>query len=184
MTKADLALSAVLAAAIAGLLAAFFTQPAFFDWAFARHSNVASWVVRPLLVLPLVWAAWRRTLAGILASVLAMLTSMFWFPAPVHPRADVLDFLAMERALLSAGWTPANIVGLLSVVGWVALLSAAFWKRSWKLGLATALAGAALKALWSVIFSPEAGAAVIPFAVGGAAVLAVTVWVWRRRIAA
>lgn len=184
MSKTDLALSAVLGAAIAVLLAAFFTSPAFFDWAFARHANVASWVVRPLLVLPLVWAAWRRSLAGILASVLAMLTSMFWFPAPVQPRAEVLNFLAMERALLSAGWTVANVVGLLAVVGWVALLSAAFWQRSWKLGLATALAGAALKALWSVVFSPEAGAAVLPFAIGGAVVLAITIWVWRRRFAA
>lgn len=184
MSKPDLILSAFLALAIALLLGAFFTQPAFFEWAFTRHANVASWVARPLLVLPLVWMAWRRSLAGILATVLAILTSMFWFPPPATPNPQVIAFLEMERAVLTAGWTASNIAALVLVLAWFVLLAAAFWRRSWQLGFVTAAAGAALKAAWSVIFSPEAGSAVLPFALGGVVVLGVALWLWRRRVTA
>lgn len=180
MTLTDRTLSAALALAIVALLWVFFTNPAFFDWAFTRHQNIASWLVRPLLVLPLAYAAWRRSLASILATVLALLSSMFWFPAPATPDPRVAAFLEMERAVLQAGWTPANIAALGLVIGWCALLCTAFWRRSWRLGLATAAAGAGLKAAWSLVFSPEAGGAVLPFALGGVVALALALWLARR----
>ena len=33
-------------------------------WAWERHHNVLSWSVRPLLLLPFCWFAYRRNLLG------------------------------------------------------------------------------------------------------------------------
>lgn len=178
--QADLRLAIVLALLIVLLLAVFFTNQAFFDWAFERHANTASWIARPLLVLPFCFFAWRRSLAGIMASVLAILTSMFWFPAPVEPRADVAAFLNMERELLSQGWTTETLFGAAAAIAYCTVLGTAFWKRSWALGLIAAAAGALSKMLWSVLFSPQAGSTVFPFALGGLAALIVAVVVIRR----
>ena len=34
------------------------TNYAFQDWLFARHHNVLSWYIRPLLLIPIMLAAW------------------------------------------------------------------------------------------------------------------------------
>ncbi|MBD8891072.1 hypothetical protein [Roseibium litorale] len=180
--KMDLAGAMFFTGAILCLLVVFFSNAAFFAWAFERHQNTASWVARPLLVIPFCFFAWKRSLAGIMASVLAILSSMFWFPVPAEPRPDVLRFLAMERELLSSGWSLENIWGAVAVVLYCAALAAAFWKHSWKLGLIAAAAGAALKSVWSVAFSPEAGAAVFPFAFGGLLLLVLLVFALRRHL--
>lgn len=178
--KMDLAGAVLFAGAILCLLVVFFSNEAFFAWAFERHQNTASWVARPLLVIPFCFFAWKRSLAGIMASVLAILSSMFWFPVPAEPGPDVLRFLAMERELLSSGWSPENIWGAVAVVLYCAALAAAFWKHSWKLGLIVAAAGAVLKSVWSIVFSPEAGGAVLPFAFGGLLFLVAAVLLVRR----
>nr|WP_272213074.1 hypothetical protein [Marinicella sp. W31]MDC2879017.1 hypothetical protein [Marinicella sp. W31] len=170
---------------IVALLTVFFTSPSFFHWAFERHQNTASWLARPLLVLPYCYFAWRRSLAGIMLSTLAILSSMFWFPAPAVPRQDVMGFLTMERQVLSRGWTIGNVAGALAVISYGWALGAAFWYRSWKLGLGVAAAGALLKSLWSILFSPEAGQTVLPFAFAGLLMLGIAVyvgrWIGRRR---
>ncbi len=176
----DRHLSIILFLSILLLITAFFTNQAFFDWAFTRHQNTASWVARPILLFPFCYCAWHRSLAGIMASIFALLTSMFWFPAPDTPRDDVLRFLAMERDLLSQGWSAQNIAGLMAVLAYGWALAAAFWKRSWIWGLAVAAAGALGKSLWSLLFSPEAGLSVLPFALGGLTVLVLAVCVFRR----
>lgn len=40
-----------------------------FDWAYARHTNKASWYIRPLWVLPLGYSAWRRSWPGMSLSL-------------------------------------------------------------------------------------------------------------------
>ena len=50
------------------------------DWAYHRHENVLSWYVRPLFLLPLAWFAHRRSGWGIAATLVALATSMAWFP--------------------------------------------------------------------------------------------------------
>ena len=177
--RLDLAGAAILLLATAALLFAFFTEPAFFDWAFMRHQNPASWMARPLLLLPLCLFAWWRSATGIMASILALLTSMFWFPVPETVRPDIAQFLDMERELLSQGWSTENAIGVVVVLLYLAALLAAFWQRSWRLGATVVIAGAAGKMAWSVIFSPEAGDAVIPFALGGLGVFAMAILLWR-----
>ncbi len=174
--KTDKTIAAIEAIAIVALLIVFFTNQAFFGWAFARHQNTASWIMRPVLMLPFCYFAWKRSLAGIMASILAILTSMFWFPAPAVPRDDVLRFLAMEREILSAGWSGRNIAGAIAVILYAWALAAAFWRRSWKIGIVVAAIGALGKSLWSVISSPDAGYSILPYAIGGFVVLVVAVF--------
>jgi len=59
----------------------------FVAWAWARHHNVLSWYVRPLFLLPFCYFAYRRSLWGIVLTVVALATSMFWFP-PQSTRAQ------------------------------------------------------------------------------------------------
>ena len=137
----------VLLAAIVAFLIAFFTQEAFFEWAFERHQNTWSWVARPLLILPYAYFAWRRSLNGVLLTILAILTSMFWFPAPETVDPQVAGFLAMEKERLLAGFDQQNLIAiaLILIYGWA--LAAAFWMRSVLLGAAVAVSGALGKAL-------------------------------------
>lgn len=181
MTKrTDRVLTVIALLAIIVLLVKFFSSDRFFEWAFERHQNTASWAVRPLLLLPLCYSAWHRSMAGITLSVLAILSSMFWFPPPAQVRPDVEEFLAMERAVLRNGWTMSSITGLASILLYAIALVTAFWRRSWRLGLAVAILGAAGKIGWSMIASPDAGNAVLPFALAGAAVLVAALVLWRQ----
>jgi len=182
MTRTDLLLSTVLAVAIGALITAFFAVPTFFEWAFERHANTASWLARPLLLLPLIWAAWARRLSGVLASVLAILTSMFWFPAPADPAPRIAEFLAMERAFLTSGWTLATLLALGSVLTYGVLIVFAFWRRSWRMGLLVAAGGALGKVLWSLAMAPETGGMVVPFALIGLVFLAAVLVGLRRRL--
>ena len=173
----------LLIAALAAVLYVFFTNDSFFEWAFERHQNTLSWVARPVLILPYCYFAYRRSLNGILLTVLAIATSMFWFPVPAEVDPRVADFLLMERERLEAGFDRENIFAIIMIVAFLGGLAAAFWRRSLLWGGFVAVLGAGGKALWSVIASPESGAAVIPFALGGLVLLlAVLALVsWRRR---
>ncbi|MEO9943756.1 hypothetical protein [Paraglaciecola sp.] len=147
------------------MLIAFFTNDAFFNWAFDRHHNTLSWWLRPLMVLPFALAAWYRSWSGIWLSLVAMFSSMFWFPAPEVPDPKVMEFLAMEKTLLQSGWTMTNMLGAASVMAYGIFLGAALWKRSLWLGLGVVVLGGVLKMLWSITFSPEAGDSIIPIAI-------------------
>jgi hypothetical protein len=41
----------------------------FFDWAYARHQNQLSWYIRPLFLIPFCYFAYKRSLAGISATI-------------------------------------------------------------------------------------------------------------------
>ena len=85
--RTDVILSvATLALAIvaAGVIAATSSTGEFVAWAWARHHNILSWYVRPLFILPFCFFAYRRSLFGIVLTILALATSMFWFPVPEH----------------------------------------------------------------------------------------------------
>src|ERR671913_409943 len=74
-------------------------------WAWERHHNVLSWYIRPLFFLPFCYFAYRRSLSGMILTLLALATSMFWFPAPEHSNPMTLEFLAVEREYLTGDWT-------------------------------------------------------------------------------
>ena len=155
------------------------------DWAWQRHTNELSWYIRPLFLVPMAWAAYRRSAWGIAISLLALVTSMAWFPAPAVPDAQVLAFVEFEQDWLTGDWT-AGKVALSSLVPLsLGAYCAAFWQRSLGWGLVV-LNGMALgKILWAVVNEDGGVAVVVPalvgLAIGDAAVLAARNWSLRRR---
>ena len=143
----------------------------FAAWAWARHHNELSWYVRPLFLLPFCYFAYRRSLWGIVLTVVALTTSMFWFPAPerVGPRAA--EFLAVEREYLTGDWALWKVLLALVVPIGFAALAVAFWKRSLVWGLAVINAMVLVKIVWSFYFGDASGGlTLLPSALAGLAV--------------
>ena len=158
----------------------------FLSWVWARHHNELSWYVRPLFLLPFCYFAYRRSVWGIVATLLIFPTSLFWFPAPENPIPRVEGYLAWERQFLTEGGVAERVILVLLVIGFFVALAAAFWKRNWLWGLAVINVGTLLKVIWSVAFGGAAGwASLVPslftLAVTDAAILLAARWLTRRR---
>ena len=185
MKRTDVILSAgtlavVLLAVV--VVAATGATDEFAAWAWARHHNELSWYIRVLFVLPFCYFAYKRSLWGIVLTVVALSTSMFWFPAPerVDPRAA--EFLAVEREYLTSGWSLWKVMLALLVPISFAALAVAFWKRSLVWGLVVINAMVLVKIVWSFYFGDESGGlTLLPSALAGLAVCdAVILYVVRR----
>jgi hypothetical protein len=159
LKRTDLILSAGTLALIlfaAAAVAATGSTDEFVAW--ARHHNVLSWYVRPLFLLPFCYFAYERSLWGIVLTVIALATSMFWFPAPEHSSSAVNEMLASESEYLTANWALWKVlIALLVPLGFTAL-GLAFWRRSLARGLAVINAMVLFKIAWTFLFSTEAGA--------------------------
>jgi hypothetical protein len=145
----------VLAAAV---IAATGTTDAFAAWAWERHHNELSWYIRPLFLLPFCWFAYKRSLFGITLTLVALATSMSWFPTPETPSPAVREMLASERDYLTADWTLWKILIALLVPVSFAALGLAFWRRSLVWGLAVVNGAILFKIGWTFVFGTEAGA--------------------------
>lgn len=152
-------------------------------WAWARHHNELSWYIRPLFLLPFAYFAYRRSGWGIAVTLVALATSMAWFPAPEHPTAGATEFLAAEREYLLGEWTIAKIAVSLLVPLMLGGLAAALWRRSLVWALVAINGGGLFKIMWSFVVSDTAGALQLlyPAAAGLVVVNAVLLVVWRRR---
>ena len=166
-----------------GGMAATGTLDEFAAWAWERHHNVLSWYIRVLFLLPFCYFAYKRSLFGMTLTLVALATSMFWFPAPERPDPRVLEFLAMEREYLAGEWTTAKILLGLLVPGSLAVLALAFWKRSVVYGLALINAIVLVKLAWSFYFGDVSGGlTLLPSQLLGLAVLnAVVLYILQRR---
>jgi hypothetical protein len=69
----------------------------FLDWAWARHASPFSWYIRPLFILPFCDFAYKKSVREIVVTLVAVTTSMFWFPAPATPDPHAVALLDMER---------------------------------------------------------------------------------------
>jgi hypothetical protein len=147
-----------LAIAAAGVVAAMSSTDEFVAWAWARHHNVLSWYVRLLFILPFCFFAYRRSLLGIVLTLVALTTSMFWFSAPEHAGPAVNEMLKAEQMYLTANWTLWKVLIALLVPLTFAALGLAFWRRSLVWGLAVVNAAILFKIAWTFLFSTEAGA--------------------------
>lgn len=159
--KIDFVVGMFFAAATVILIVVFLTNDAFFNWAFERHHNILSWYIRPLFIIPIVIFAFKKSLTGIFASIFALFTSMFWFPAPAENNPQVLEFLAFEMDYLKSPWTLPKIVMSLAVPLFFFMLLTAAWKRNWKWLLGVIIGAAVLKFIWSIVFSGEAGLSIL-----------------------
>jgi hypothetical protein len=151
-------------------------------WAWARHHNVLSWYIRPLFILPYVYFAYRRTWQGIVLTIVGLLSSMFWFPAPATVDPAVEKFLLAEREYLLGPWTASKVLSSLTVPAFFGFLAVAFWKRSWWWGVVVINLGALGKIAWSVAEGGTAGWAVLIPAVIGMLVCNAAVYVGVQRI--
>ncbi|MEW9548970.1 hypothetical protein [Nonomuraea sp. NPDC050783] len=154
-------------------------------WAWARHHNILSWYVRPLFLLPFCYFAYRRAIWGIVLTLVALVTSMAWFPAPERPDPAVLEFLNDERDYLLGEWTAAKVLmGLLVPLVFVAL-ALALWRRSFVWALVVINAALLFKIGWSFRYSSVTGAlALLVPALVGLVVVDLVIVVVRRRILA
>jgi len=165
--KIDLMLGILFAVATIIFILLFLTNDIFFHWAFERHHNILSWYIRPLFIIPMVIFAFKKSYTGIFASIFALFTSMFWFPAPASSNPLVIEFLAFERDYLKGTWTAPKIVMSLAVPLFFIMLLIAAWKRNWKWLIAVVIGAAVLKIIWSVVFSGEAGMSILKPALFG-----------------
>jgi len=157
----------------------------FVAWAWERHHNVLSWYIRPLFLLPFCFFAYKRSLWGMTLTLLALATSMFWFPAPGESSTAVKEMLGAEREYLTANWTLWKVLLALVVPATFAALGLAFWKRSLVYGLAVINAAVLIKVGWTFAFGTEAGAmSHLPAALLGLAVCDVLVLYAMRRLRA
>ena len=185
MRRTDVILSAGTLALIlvaAGVVAVTGSTDEFAAWAWARHHNELSWYIRPLFLLHFCYFAYRRSLWGITLTVVALATSMFWFPAPERAHPGAAEFLAVEREYLTSDWTLWKFLLALLVPVSFAALAVAFWKRSVVWGLAVINTMVLVKIAWSFYFGDESGGlTLLPSAVVGLAVCdAVILYVARR----
>src|ERR671917_378441 len=141
-----------------GALAATGTLDEVGAWAWERHHNILSWYIRPLFLLPLCFFAYRRSLLGMTLTLLALATSIFWFPAPAEASPAVNEMLAAEREYLTADWTFWKVLIALLVPASFAALGLTFWRRSLVWGLAVINAAILIKVGWTFVFGTEAGA--------------------------
>lgn len=177
----DLGIALVFAALTAGFVAAMAASPDFFGWAFARHHNVASWYIRPLFLIPFALFAWRRSLAGIAATLFLLATSMVWFPEPATADPMVSEFLRVEMDYLTGPWTTEKVVTTALVPLTLGALAVALWRRNLVVGLSVVVLIAALKITWSVLEAGAAGFAVVAPALGGLVACVALVWFGVRR---
>ena len=154
----------------------------FGDWAFDRHANPLSWYIRPLFLIPLAWFAHRRSGWGIAGTLVALASSMFWFPAPAVPDPRVQEFLDFEQAWLGGDWDSGKILFTLLVPLAIGAYCLAFWRRSMGWGLAILNVMAVGKLLWGVVAGDGTGwAMTVPALTGLAIGNAVLIYVVRRQ---
>jgi hypothetical protein len=156
---------------------------AIWDWAWARHQNELSWYVRPLFLLPLAWASWRRSVTGIVVTLVALVTSMAWFPVPAVVDPQVASFLAFEQEYLTGSWPLGKLLVSLLAPLMLAAYCAAFWWRSIVAGAVVLALIAVVKVTWGVVDGAGTGAAmIVPASVGlglGLVGLGAAAW-WSR----
>ena len=153
----------------------------FFAWAWARHHNPLSWYIRPLFVLPFCYFAYRKNGWGVALTVLAVLSSMFWFPAPEEAEGRAAAFLEMEKRYITGTWGAGKVAMTALVPVWFIALGAAFWRRSWAAGFLVINLGIALKVAWSFYFGGAAAWSIIPpVGIGALVVNGVLLFAYRR----
>lgn len=149
----------------------------FFTWSFKRHHNVLSWYIRPLFLLPFCYFAYKRSIIGIIITLIALFTSMFWFPKPTTVDQKVEKFLAMEMEYLFGEWSFIKILLSTIVPLTMLALAFAFWRHSWKYGILVINLIAILKVLWSLYAGDGSGLSVVLPALIGLVICNFVIWI-------
>ena len=143
------------------------TYSPFFDWVFERHHNQWSWYLRPLFLLPFCYFAYKKSYSGMMISIFALFTSMFWFPKPEIVSESVIDFLEFEKEYLYGEWNLSKQLLTLTIPISFIALGLAFWKRSVIMGIAVVVLMATGKIVWSIQNAGESGKSILVPAILG-----------------
>lgn len=153
----------------------------FLAWAWPRHLNPISWYIRPLFFLPIAYFCWTRRPLRLTVTIVAMLSSFFWFPAPAQVDPKIAGVLEMEKELFAdPTWITWMTLPLIPAL--IGGLCAAFWLRSVGWGLVVIDGGLALKIAWTIANSGADGlATVLPLGLGAIVMTVIIVLVARWR---
>ena len=158
--------SIILSLTIAFIVLAM-TNELFFDWVFERHHNQWSWYLRPLFLLPFCYFAYRKSFTGMMISIFALFTSMFWFPKPEIINENVIQFLKFEKDYLYGEWNLSKKLLTLTIPFSFLALGLAFWKRSLFMGIGVVVLMSTGKMVWSIQYAGESGKSIlIPAIIG------------------
>lgn len=149
------------------------------NWAFERHLNPLSGYVRPIFLILYAYFAYKRNVWGIVASLLLLVTSMVWFPAPDMADPQALAVLEYEKQLFSSPLSA--VLTILTIVGSMAMIGVIFWKRSLKLGLIVLNAALIIKLVLSVLAVGQDGWGPLPVIVFGLVLVNGVGWLIVRR---
>ncbi|WP_027183166.1 hypothetical protein [Desulfovibrio inopinatus] len=178
MSKArDVILAIVFSVGTLAFILLMMFSPTFFDWMWARHHNVWSWYIRPLLLLPFCFFAWKKSFGGMAFSIFAMATSMGWFPPPQNPDPHVTAFLQSEYAYLYGDITTFTVLGWIAVLVTYLFMGIACFMRNIRLAMLIVIAAATLKIIWSRLEGGTSGWAILPAALIGALICVLLLWV-------
>ena len=168
--KYDKTIAAVFAGLTILFIAVAMNSQSFFEWVFERHHNQLSWYVRPLFLIPFCYFAYKRSWTGVMITIFALFTSMFWFSKPEVVNEQVVSFLQYEKEWLSKSWESRDVLMALTVPFSFFMLALAFWKRSLWMGLTVVVLMATGKILWSIQNAGESGKLIVVPAILGLAV--------------
>ena len=153
----------------------------FLNWAWARHHNPLSWYIRPLFIVPFCYFAYKKSVRGMVWTIVAVTSSMFWFPAPVTPDPTATKFLEVERQWLTSPMTFTRFVLTALIPIWFVALAMAIQRRMWVAAFSVIAAGTALKVGWSFyVGGSSAWIVVPPVALGNAICAAFFIYAYWR----
>jgi uncharacterized membrane protein len=110
----------------------------------------AQLVHQTLFILPFCYFAYKKSVRGMVLTVVAVTSSMFGFPAPATPDPTAVTFLAVERQWVTGPRTLGQVVLTALVPVWFIALAAALRRRLWVAAALVIVSGTALKVAWSV----------------------------------
>lgn len=163
-------------------IAVAMTNEYFFNWAYDRHQNQASWFIRPIFLIPFCYFAYKRSWAGLSFTVFCLFTSMCWFSKPDSVSEDVKEFLEFEKQWLMTVWDYKKILLTATIPISFIALALAFWKRSLLVGIGVVIMMATGKIIWSIQNAGEAGKSILIPAIVGLLLCSVFIFFGFRRL--
>ena len=179
--KLDLSLATIFGFLTIGFIVLMIFNNSFFEFAWNRHHNPLSWYVRPLMLIPFCFFAFKKSYSGMLFSIFALATSMMWFPEPTSHSEQAQTFLKMEMDYLSANWTFLKIIMTATIPLVFILLGIAFWRRKVFWGFIVLMVSILMKMLWSVVEGGESGYVLFPAAIIGIIVPGILIYVGKKK---
>ncbi len=179
--KLDVTLAFLFAALTLGFILLMVFNTSFFEFSWKRHHNPLSWYIRPLMLLPLCYFAYKRSYAGMLFSIFTLATSMMWFSEPATDSDQAKSFLQMEIDYLSANWSFTKILMTMSIPIVFVLLGVTFWRRKVFWGFLVLILSIIMKMLWSVSQGGESGYVLFPAAILGILTFTVLLFLGQKK---